>query len=368
MGRLSGFTVAVASSRRRHPLASLLAASDARTTSVHAVRDDVGPGATEAFLAAARGVADARVHDVVVCSASGLRAWLSSAAEAGNLDTLVAHLATARILVREPAAVAVLRDHGLPCHVRAAARSDDDLFRHLLTQPMTGRRVVAQVESDSQGEYAHLLARAGAQVVEIPLHRRLPPPDDAGLERLVALVVRRHLDAVAFTGPGAADNLLRRAAARSTLDALRDALTGPVTPVCVGDRTAEPLRDHGITPAVAATPEPTALVTLLAAELPRRAGTLTLAGRRVGLRSQAVVVDGRVVPVQPMSMAVLRVLAREPGRVFTPDEIRHAGPAAPEDHAVEVAVSRLRRALAGTALSGAGLVQTVMRRGYRIAV
>jgi uroporphyrinogen-III synthase len=38
-----------------------------------------------------------------------------------------------------------------------------------------------------------------------------------------------------------------------------------------------------------------------------------------------------------------------------------------DDHAIEMAVSRLRRCLDGTELDGLGLVQTVVKRGYRLA-
>ena len=57
-------------------------------------------------------------------------------------------------------------------------------------------------------------------------------------------------------------------------------------------------------------------------------------------------------------------VARNPGRVLSCAEIRRATPnwAAVDDHAIEQAVSRLRRTL-----HHGDLIQTVMRRGYRLA-
>jgi uroporphyrinogen-III synthase len=62
-------------------------------------------------------------------------------------------------------------------------------------------------------------------------------------------------------------------------------------------------------------------------------------------------------------------LARHPGRVLSAAEIRRLVPgwAAVDDHAIEMAVSRLRRSLDGTELDGLGVVQTVVKRGYRLA-
>jgi uroporphyrinogen-III synthase len=57
-------------------------------------------------------------------------------------------------------------------------------------------------------------------------------------------------------------------------------------------------------------------------------------------------------------------LARNPGRVLSCAEIRRATPnwATVDDHAIEMAVSRLRHTL-----HNSGLIQTVVRRGYRLA-
>jgi uroporphyrinogen-III synthase len=105
-------------------------------------------------------------------------------------------------------------------------------------------------------------------------------------------------------------------------------------------------------------------------DLPRRATVVEISGRRIELRGHAVVVEGRLVPVQAGPLAVLRALASRPGRVLSAAEIRgimpHSSPV--DDHAVEMAVSRLRGSLDDAELGGQEVVQTVMKRGYRLAV
>jgi len=62
-------------------------------------------------------------------------------------------------------------------------------------------------------------------------------------------------------------------------------------------------------------------------------------------------------------MAVLRALAQSPGRVVSRRELTSALPGGGEEHAVETAIGRLR-----TSLGGGQVVQTVVKRGYRLAV
>jgi len=61
-------------------------------------------------------------------------------------------------------------------------------------------------------------------------------------------------------------------------------------------------------------------------------------------------------------MGVLRELARRPGAVVSRAELVGSLPGGGDTHAVEMAVTRLRAAL------GAPVVETVVKRGYRLAV
>jgi uroporphyrinogen-III synthase len=75
-------------------------------------------------------------------------------------------------------------------------------------------------------------------------------------------------------------------------------------------------------------------------------------------------VDGELKTVAPTGMALLRVLARRPGRVVSRAELLKALPGGGDDeHAVETAMARLR-----SALGGSKLIQTVVKRGYRLAL
>jgi uroporphyrinogen-III synthase len=87
-------------------------------------------------------------------------------------------------------------------------------------------------------------------------------------------------------------------------------------------------------------------------------------GHRLEVRGSAVIVDGRLRPVPPGPMAVLRALARRPGWVVARADLLGELPGGGADeHAVEAAVARLR-----SGLGPPGIVQTVVKRGYRLSM
>ena len=365
---LAGFTVAVATDRRRHELASWLESEGARTIGVRAIHTVpqpdplVLPGAVRECIAEP-------VHEVIVSSAFGLRAWLDAARQIGCLEELVDRFGEARLLARDARAADELRGLGLTQIWSTATATTEDLFRYLIAQPMTGRRVVAHIEVDAHRELSHALRAVGAVVVEIPTTRAAAPTHTDVLRRLGDLVVRRQVDAVALTGAVATQNLLDQASADGSLDEVLNALVEDVAAICLGPLTAAPLVERGV-PALTTTGVTRALAALVLAELPRRALVVEIGGRRIEVRGQAIVIAGQLVPVQAGPLAVLRALAVRPGRVLSPAEIRAVMPnlSAVDDHAIEMAVSRLRGALGGTDLHGVELIQTVMKRGYRLAV
>ena len=366
---LAGFTVALATDRRNHEMAGWLAAEGARTLGFRAVHTTPQPD-PDAIAAAVREALAHPVHEVVVSSAYGLRVWLAAARRIGRLDQLVASLAEARLLARNAATADGLRELGLTQIWSTAAATTEDLFRYLLAQPMTGRRVVAQIEVDAHRELCHGLQAAGATVVEVATHQFGPPTHVDEIRRLNDLIVRRHVDAVVLAGPAAIANLLDQARADGLLDELLNAFVADVLVACPGPFTAAPLRSLGVSPVLAAQPLPRSLAATVLTELPIRTRVVDVGGRRVEIRGHALVVDGTLVPVQVGPLAVLRALATHPGRVLSVAEIRARMPQAShvDDHAIEMAVSRLRGSLDHSGLRGPDLVQTVMKRGYRLAV
>ena len=134
--------------------------------------------------------------------------------------------------------------------------------------------------------------------------------------------------------------------------------------MCVGSVTASPLEALQIPTIYPRRFRLGALARLITDELPRRSHVLRVAGHDTAIRGQAVLVDGSVRELSATSLILLKILAGVPGRVVSRQELLGGLPGDSSDtHAVEVAVARLR-----SALGDPKMIQTVVKRGYRLAV
>jgi uroporphyrinogen-III synthase len=193
--------------------------------------------------------------------------------------------------------------------------------------------------------------------------RWAPAEDPAPLRRLVDRIGGRRVDAVTFGCPQAA-RLVLDAGGPPVLARLRD----EVTAACIGPVAAQPLASRGVPVVVPDRPRLDALVRALVDELPRRAPSVKVAGAVVTLRGHAAVVDDALKPLAPGQMAVLRALAEAHGEVLSRTALRLALPGGADEHTVEMAVSRLRIALGGTASGGRAFVETVPHKGFRLVI
>ena len=131
-----------------------------------------------------------------------------------------------------------------------------------------------------------------------------------------------------------------------------------------GPITAAPLEELGVPTSMPGRARLGALARHVAEELPRRANRIHAAGHELSVRGGCVVVDGSVRQLAPAPMALMRALARQPGRVVSREDLLAALPGGGDDtHAVETGIARLRAGL-GTPKA----IQTVVKRGYRLAL
>jgi uroporphyrinogen-III synthase len=359
---LAGYTVAVTAARRREELGALLDRRGARVVYAPAIR--IVPLADDAELVAAtEAVLAAPVDLVVATTGVGFRGWLE-AAEAWDLP-LVEHLRPARVLARGPKARGAIRGGGLVDAWSPPSESSAEVLEHLLSGaegPLAGRRVAVQLHGDPLPEFVDALRAAGAEVLTVPVYRWVLPEDVAPLRRLVGSVVAGAVDAVTFTSAPAAASLLDTAAGMGLHDEVVAAFRGPVLPVAVGATTAGPLTAAGVPTAQPERSRLGALAREVVARLPERDPVLRVGGADLQVRGYAAVLDGRLVELPPGSTAVLRALAARPGVVVAKADLVRGLPGGGDEHAVEMAVTRLRAAL------GPGVVETVVKRGYRLAV
>ncbi|PWJ07070.1 uroporphyrinogen-III synthase [Streptomyces sp. NWU49] len=362
-GPLAGFTVGVTAARRADELGALLERRGAAVLHAPALR--IVPLADDGELLAATEEIIERAPDIAVATtAIGFRGWVEAADGWGLGERLLARLGGVRILARGPKVKGAIRAAGLAEEWSPASESLAEVLDRLLAEGVDGLRIAVQLHGEPLPGFVESLRAGGAEVVGVPVYRWLPPEDLGPVDRLLDATVSRTLDAVTFTSAPAAASLLSRAGERGLLDDLVAALGHDVLPACVGPVTALPLQGHGVDTVQPERFRLGPLVQVLCRELPARARVLPVAGHRVEIRGHAVLVDDELRPVPPAGMSLLRALARRPGWVVARADLLRALPGAGRDeHAVETAMARLRGALGAP-----GLIQTVVKRGYRLAL
>ncbi|EFL15460.1 uroporphyrinogen-III synthase [Streptomyces sp. C] len=364
-GPLAGFTVGVTAARRADELIALLRRRGAAV--IHAPALRIVPLADDGeLMAATKELVDNPPDAVVATTAIGFRGWIEAADGWGIGEQLLERLRTTELLARGPKVKGAVRAAGLVEAWSPQSESLAEVLDRLLAGGVAGRRIALQLHGEPLPGFVEALRDGGAEVVPVPVYRWMPPEDLAPLDRLLDAIAVGAVDAVSFTSAPAAASLLSRAAERGLREAVLEALRGTRRGRrCVGPVTALPLQAEGggnrpSRSGFGSGP----LVQVLCRELPGRARVLPVAGHRLEIRGHAVLVDDGLRPVPPAGMALLAALARRPGWVVSRAELLRALPGAGTDeHAVETAMARLR-----AALGAPRLIQTVVKRGYRLSL
>jgi uroporphyrinogen-III synthase len=359
---LAGYTVGITPARRREEFAAALERRGAKVISAPAIR--IVPLADDRELReATRRCLEQPLDIVIATTGIGFRGWIEAADAWGTGEALIKNIGQATVLARGPKARGAIRAAGLRELWSPDSESSSEVLEYLMAGDLDGRRIAVQLHGEPLPDMVQTLRLAGAEVIEVPVYRWVPPEDTTPLERLIEAVSCAAVDAVAFTSAPAAASFLRTAREQGLGGSVHAALCGPVVPACVGPVTAGPFQAEGIPVIQPGRARLGALVREIVEQVPARRGTiLPVAGHRLDVRGQAVVVDGEFVPLTTASMALLRELTVRPGHVVSRADLLKITPGEGGEHAVEVAIGRLR-----TALGDPRIIQTVMKRGYRLA-
>ena len=359
---LSGFTVGVTAARRADELGAMLERRGAAVQHAPALR--IVPLADDTQLLAATRELIERPPDITVATTGiGFRGWVDAAGGGGSARSCCARWARASCIARGPKARGAIRATGLVDAWSPPSESSAEVLEHLLARGVEGcgsrSSCTASRCRTSSRRWTWRGPRSSRCRCTGGCRRSTSRPSTGCSTPSLA----GGIDVVAFTSAPAAASLLARAGERGMLDELLRALRGPVLALCVGPVTAAPLEAVDVPTVQPQRSRLGAMVRRLETEMPARARRLPVAGHWLELRGHAVLVDGELRPVAPAGMALLRALARRPGRVVARAELLGRCPAGRDEHAVETAMARLR-----AALGEPKLVQTVVKRGYRLAL
>jgi uroporphyrinogen-III synthase len=360
--QLAGFAVVLTSDRRSDELESAFARRGATVLQAPTLR--ITPLAEDTELVrATQDVIDRPPDDVIVTTAIGFRGWMEGSDAAGLAPQLSAVLGQSRLLARGPKARGAIRAAGLVEDWAATSETTTEVVDRLLAEGVAGRRIALQLHGNTDQELITRLAEAGAEVQQVPVYRWGPSPDPAAVARAIEATCLRAVDAVVFTSAPGSQAFLSAAQATGRLEDLVEALREDVVAAAVGSITAGPLTQLGLKVLMPDRFRLGALVRSVAEHLSSsRVLVRQTTGGKLVLRGQVASLDGRPLTLSPAPLAMLRAVARRPGQVIDRATLLASLPGASDLHAVEVAVARLR-----AGLGCGGVVETVVKRGYRLA-
>jgi uroporphyrinogen-III synthase len=184
---------------------------------------------------------------------------------------------------------------------------------------------------------------------------------------LIDLIAERELDAVTFTSAPAVGALMEAAFSVGRRDDVITAFQSDVVAACVGPVTAAAFELWGVPTMFPDRSRLAGMVKQLETELPTRRDGVDVRfadGRTLIVHSDSLLLDGAPVELSPAPLSVLNALLVNPGFVVSRRALLASLPSgqAGSEHAVEMAVARLRAAI------GTKAVLTVVKRGYRLAV
>jgi uroporphyrinogen-III synthase len=369
LGELSGYVVGVTADRRADEQVAMLERRGAAVVHGRVIRTH--PFAVDGPLAAALRELVRRPPEITVLSTGiGVRGIVEAAECLELAEPLVDALARSRVYARGPKANGAAVTVGIPVDWQTASGLSHEIVTELDRldggQGLAGRRVAVQLDGAEAQPLARTLEAMGADVVAIPVYRWSLPDDTAPALRLVQAVAERRVDAITFTARPQVECLCEIAEGAGLLAPLRAGFARGVIPVCVGPVCAGAAVEAGFgEPVVPVRSRLGSMVARLAEVLSDRSLAFELGGEPVLLRGRVFEVPGARVELSERERDLLAALADRPGRVLSKSQLLAA--AWPEEradeHAVEVAVARLRRRLGPRG----HLLETVFRRGYRLA-
>ena len=364
---LSGFRIGVTAARKVDEQIALLVRRGATVEWAPALSLDPNHVDDAELRAATEDVLAKPVDMFLATTGIGMKAWLDAAERWGLLEPLLETLRSAEILARGPKSVGALRRRGLRELWAPESECFEDVLEHLRGRSLDGVRIVVQEHGQSLSMVAHALRRQGADVTTVTVYRVASADDPEPMFKLVDQIADGQLDAVTFTSAPAVAALMEAAGSTGRRDEVVSAFQADVVAACVGPVTAAAFEMWGVPTIYPERSRLGAMVKQLETELPSRRSGLAielLGGRQLLLHGEDVLLDGVEVKLSPAPTAVLHALVANPGNVVSRRALLAMLPSgtAGSEHAVEMAVARLRAAL------GTRAVQTVVKRGYRLAV
>jgi uroporphyrinogen-III synthase len=361
---LAGCVIVITADRRKRELASALERRGA--TIQHAAALSTIPHLDdERLVADTRAIIANPPHVVVATTGIGFRGWVEAADAAGLAEDLLECLRGARLIARGPKARGAIQAAGLETDWVAETETAAELQDYLLAEGVAGLRNAVQHHGNGSDGLDEAFESAGAEVQSLLVYGWGPPTQPDVHREWVQRAASGGADAVLFTSAPGAQSWLETAQDLGLVaQVARRSATGGLVMAAVGPVTAAPLEQAGISVCYPERWRLGAMIRELVKHYAEDSSGITTACGVLVMRATSAVLDGRVLPLTPTGLDILRALADANGNVLTREQLGELLPgtqAAP--HAVEAAINRLRENAGSKAI-----VRTVVKRGYALGV
>ncbi|QYF91389.1 uroporphyrinogen-III synthase [Arthrobacter sp. PAMC25284] len=358
---LEGFRIGVTSDRRSQDLIEALERRGAEV--LHAPALKIAPVQEDLRLIEdTRAIIDARPDLCIATTAYGMRRWCEAADTFGIGEQLLETLGACRMFVRGPKARGAVRAAGLADVGISSDETTATLVDMLLAEGVRGKTVAVQLHGYTDVRQLERLRMSGATVLTVTPYRWVKPDGEDRLPRLIEAVCSGNLDVLTFTSAPAVDALWSTAHEMGMYRQLVECLKTTVTTAVVGPVTAQPLLDVGLHPLIPERYRMGALIRLVCEHLAlNHVRRLDTVHGSLELRGRSLRIDGEVVELAPAPLLLLRALLGAGGAVLSRESLADLLELRGSVHALDMTVSRLR-----SALPDGRLIETVVKRGYRI--
>jgi len=360
---LEGFRIGVTSHRRSQDLIEALERRGAEV--LHAPALKIAPVQEDhRLIEDSRAIIEARPQLCIATTAYGMRRWCEAADSFGIGDQLLETLGATRMFVRGPKARGAVRAAGLADVGISSDETTATLVDMLLAEGVRGKTVAVQLHGYTDVRQLERLRMSGANVMTVTPYRWVKPEGAGRLPKLIEAACNGSLDVLTFTSAPAVDALWSTAHEMGLYKQLVAALKTTVATAVVGPITAQPLVDAGVQPLVPERFRMGALIRLVCEHLAlNHVRRLDTAAGAVELRGRSLRIEGDPVELAPAPLLLMRALLGAGGAVLSRESLSELLELRGSVHALDMTVSRLR-----SALPDASLVETVVKRGYRLRV
>jgi uroporphyrinogen-III synthase len=360
---LEGFRIGVTSDRRSRDLIEALERRGAEV--LHAPALKIAPVQEDIRLIEdTKAIIAAKPDLCIATTAYGMRRWCEAADSFGIGDELLETLGSTRMFVRGPKARGAVRAAGLADVGISSDETTSTLVDMLLTEGVRGKTVAMQLHGYTDVRQIERLRMSGATVLTVTPYRWVKPDGEDKLPRLIEAACSGNLDVLTFTSAPAVDAMWSTAHEMGLYKQLVESLKLNVTTAVVGPVTAQPLLDAGVTPLIPERFRMGALIRLVCEHLAlNHVRRLDTRSGNIELRGRSLRINGQAVELAPAPLLLLRALLGAGGAVLSRESLSDLLELRGSVHALDMTVSRLR-----SSLPDGKLIETVVKRGYRIRV